>query len=173
MQEILSHTPIWVFGVLCLLLVFGGMQRFTRSVSVKRAIIVPLAMCLWSLSLLMSRLADSPAFSAAVLSWCGAVALSVLLSWLIAYPHGLLLEDAGRRVRVPGSFVPLLLMLLIFCARFISAVMLVREPAWRDALSFALGFSVLYGLISGVFLARALGVWRLLRQADAQAMGLA
>ncbi|GAB4056846.1 DUF6622 family protein [Uliginosibacterium sediminicola] len=170
MQEILSHTPIWVFGVLCLLLAFGGMQSFTRSLSVKRALIVPLAMSLWSLSLLMSRLAGSPAFSAAVLSWCGAVALSVLFSGLIGYPRGLQLEAGGRKVRVPGSLVPLVLMLMIFCARFISAVMLAREPAWRDSLGFGLGFSVFYGLISGVFLARALGVWRLLRRADAQAM---
>ena len=54
MEEILKHTPIWVFFILIALLYLGYIQSKTRTVTIRRAIVIPIAMT--ALSLIWHRI---------------------------------------------------------------------------------------------------------------------
>ena len=49
MTQILTHTPLWVFGLFFGLVYLGYLQSRTRQVSRGRLIVLPLAMLAWSL----------------------------------------------------------------------------------------------------------------------------
>ena len=47
MTQILTHTPLWVFGLFFGLVYLGYLQSRTRQVSRGRLIVLPLAMLAW------------------------------------------------------------------------------------------------------------------------------
>lgn len=67
---------------------------------------------------------------------------------------------------VPGSWVPLALMMALFSLKFGVGVALAHQPELRQSAGLAVAAaSAAYGLFSGVFLGRALALWALARQA--------
>lgn len=66
-----------------------------------------------------------------------------------------------RTFQVPGSWVPLALMVGIFANKYVVGVTLNMHPEVAHEAIFTLGFSALYGAFSGVFAARAARLWRL------------
>jgi hypothetical protein len=70
--------------------------------------------------------------------------------------------DAARaRFTLPGSAVPLALMMGIFLTKYAVGVALSVAPALSRDAAFAAVVGGLYGAFSGVFGARALRLWRL------------
>jgi hypothetical protein len=66
-----------------------------------------------------------------------------------------------RTFHVPGSWVPLVLMVGIFASKYVVGVALNLHPELMHEATFTLGFSALNGAFSGVFAARAIRLWRL------------
>ena len=62
---------------------------------------------------------------------------------------------------MPGSAVPLALMMGIFFTKYAVGVTLGMHLAQANDVSFALAVSALYGAFSGVFAGRAARLWRL------------
>jgi Na+/H+ antiporter NhaC len=72
--------------------------------------------------------------------------------------------DAERRVLMPGSLLPLVLMLGLFLFKYSVGFSLAINPGLA-ADTVTAGFAgLVYGAFSGVFLARALAVGRAVRQ---------
>jgi hypothetical protein len=87
--------------------------------------------------------------------------LALLANRTLRWPRTIELAADGRFV-LPGSPWPLLLMWTIFGLRYAVAVTLVFHPAWAHTDAMAIGVPALYGLLSGLFAARA---WRVLQSA--------
>ena len=73
----------------------------------------------------------------------------------------------ARSFSLPGSGVPLALMMGIFTTKYAVGVALSLHPALEHDTLVALGISTLYGVFSGSFIARALRLWRLALAAHA------
>ncbi|HEX5126254.1 MAG TPA: DUF6622 family protein [Rhodocyclaceae bacterium] len=157
MIQFLQHVPLWVYGVFLFLVAAGVSQLRDRSVSARRAVLMPLAMMLWS----ASKLVTSPqTASTAGLAWGLALGFSLLICLLAGYPRGIAMEASGRSLRMSGSALPLVLMMLVFVVRFVATALAIRQPQLAASAPFASGFGLVYGLISGIFFARAIGVLR-------------
>jgi hypothetical protein len=48
LTQIVAHTPVWVWGILILLLALGLMQAKTRRLTIQRVSVVPLVMLAYS-----------------------------------------------------------------------------------------------------------------------------
>lgn len=159
----LAHIPVWVPAVLLLLLYLGHRQAQARVVRPAVLVAVAVAMCGLSLYGVVSAFGVVPV---ALLPWLAGYALSAIGGSRLVSRQGMAVVDAA--VRVPGSWVPLALMLGIFTARFAlgfaAAVRpsLVHDPVLVAALSAALG------ALSGGFGARALAVRRFARRGGAR-----
>ncbi len=70
-------------------------------------------------------------------------------------------DAATRRFILPGSPLPLLLILGIFLTKYAVGVTLAMRPALGGETDFALSVAGLYGIFSGILLGRALRLWRL------------
>lgn len=151
----LSSIPPWVFAILLVLLVLGYRQSRTRLVAPGSVAALALAMFCLSLYGVVTAFGVRPAPLA---SWAAGLAVSIAAGGRVFGPQGL--SRVAGSVQVPGSWLPLGLMLGIFVAKFVLGFAtgvgspIVREPWFIAAASFV------FGLLSGGFVARALVVHR-------------
>ena len=151
---ILQNTPYWVWGVFILLLVVGLSQTRTRSVSRPLIFLLPFIMIPLSFSTIASAFGIRPL---SVIAWgLGIAAAFALNIFVFRAPSGVrYLGDAGK-FEVPGSLVPLVLMMTIFLARFVLGVTRAVNPALVATDLFAGAVSGVLGICSGLFAARAM-----------------
>jgi hypothetical protein len=159
--RVLSGTPTWVWGLLVSLVLLGLSQARARTASLARTAILPIAMIVLALWGLMSAFRGSPEFGSVLLTWFGAAALPLAATASLAPPAGARYEAVSRRFSLPGSWVPLLLILSIFLTKYIVGIELAMQPALARDGQYSLVVSAIYGLFSGIFTGRTVRLWRL------------
>lgn len=156
--QILTHTPRWVFVLFLALLALGLQHLAARRVTLRRVAVLPVAMTGLSVWGVVSAFAAQPA---ALLAWALSAALTAALLLRRPAPRGTRYDAATRRFELPGSAVPLVLMMGVFFTKYAAGVALAQAPQLAAQAGFALAFSTLYGLFSGLFIGRAARLWRL------------
>lgn len=150
--QILSHTPVWVFGLLLGLLGLGLMQARTRSVRKAPALLFPAGM----IALSVAGIHWSFGFTAlAVASWFVAAATATACGYAYLRDKNVLWQKNEGKFFIPGSWVPLAVMMTLFSLKYVHAVMKVIHPDSVAAPVFIGTLSAVYGLLSGYFSARA------------------
>jgi hypothetical protein len=157
----LSQIPLWPFAILALLVALGIWQRRTREVTPAAPAVVAAAFLAYSLYGVVSSFGVS---AHPLLAWVVGLVLALTGGWPVFAPRGLMPAADARRVVVPGSWLPLVLMLCIFAAKFVvgfvaGARLDVGHSAW-----FAPTVGLVLGVLSGAFVVRALVVLRFARR---------
>jgi hypothetical protein len=161
---ILKHTPLWVFGLFFGLAYVGYLQSKARLVSRHRLAVLPLAMlCLSFLGVWSSFGANLTAFG----SWAFALLAVVTFSLALAPPRGVSYSAQSKLFMVPGSWIPLALMMCIFFTKYAVAVARAVNPGSSNSIAWVTVVCAICGLCSGFFLARALRVARIVKQRQA------
>lgn len=153
----LTRVPVWVFVVLALLVVVG--LRYSRPRAVAPGAVAALALAMLGLSLNAALAAFGPE-PASLLAWAAGMAASTLLGARVFGPRGLALSAATGRIHVPGSWLPLGLMLAMFSAKFVLGYAKGADLAVVHQTWFAAALCLSFGLLSGGFAARAIEVLR-------------
>jgi hypothetical protein len=159
--EILQHTPPWVFVLFFVLLGLGVVQLRPRVVSLARAVSIPIAMIVLSVFGVVSVFQTS---LIAIFAWLVGMGLAIVLNRWWCYPKGVVFQPSSRTLSIPGSWMPLTLMMVIYFTKYGVAVVLARNSALLAVNSFIGCVSLVYGFISGIFFAGALLIWRTTRQ---------
>ncbi len=164
---ILSYTPTWVWALLAALVALGLLQTRPRRVARAQLLALPLALLglgLWSLL---------PVFAAqpqAALIWALGLAGFAALGLRLPRPaQARWLADA-QRLQLPGSWVPMAIILAIFSLRYATGVSMALHPAWRTMASVQWPLAALSGALGGLFLGRALGLLQLTRRSGGTTM---
>ena len=156
----LAHVPPWVFGVFVLLLALGILLSRPRAVHPVAPVLMAAGFIAYSLYGVISSFDLSPA---SVLPWAAGALASVFLGGRLFGPSGMTRVTGTGKILVPGSWVPLALMMGIFLAKFVvgfvrGAHLPVGTQAW-----FAPAVCAALGCLSGGFTTRALNVRRFAR----------
>jgi len=168
---ILARTPVWVWGLLAALLVLGITQTRDRTVGFARTLLVPIAMGSFAIFGVVTALGATPGIAAAWFTSAGIVVYALLRSGPAA---GVRYDAAKRTFFMPGSWVPMALILAVFMTRYVVNVSLVLHPDLKADVDIALAIAALYGVFSGLFVGRAAKLIRLaLRPVPAAAPALA
>ena len=154
LMQVILHTPKWVFAVFFLLLWLGSKQLLANNVSLTRVALMPVAMGGLSLYGVVSVFGDS------------ALVLQRPLPAATRY------DAAERRFHVAGSPVPLMLMMGIFLTKYVVGAALAMHPELGHQAAFGIVVPTLYGAFTGVFLARAVRLWKLAIRTDAMSAGV-
>ena len=157
------RTPVWVWGVLLMLLTIGLHQTRNRTVSRAAVSLLPALMLVLSFFSLLSTFGFSALAMACWLAGVGGVGGV----GGIAGPGGKLLISPETRLvtaknmyYVPGSWLPLAAMMALFACKYTASVLLARQIPIAATAGFMAITSLLYGLFSGIFLARAIAIHR-------------
>lgn len=152
---ILQHTPGWVWGLLTALAALGLWQTRDREMTLARVTILPLVLIALSLSGVLNAFGHFPV---ALGGWAaGAGAALAFGRQLLAVRGARWSADAGL-LHVPGSWLPLVLIVGLFCIKYFAGASLVMHPTLAGDASFAGLCSLAYGSFSGLFLARAMSL---------------
>ncbi len=157
---VLRQTPLWVWGLLVALLALGASQLRERSASLARVSLMPLAMTLFSVSGTVSAFGATPHLALAVSAWLIAAVLAFALV-ARGRADGARYDPALRLYRLPGSIVPLLLIVGIFLVKYVVGVDLTMAPQLVRDTQYVLCVAALYGAFTGFFIGRAARLWRL------------
>lgn len=156
--QILINTPLWVWGMLAGLLVLGFSQTRNRTVGLPRIIILPVTLGAFSLYGTISAFGTSPAVLG---SWLATAILLVLVVTQLPLPAGSRYDSATRQFQLPGSWIPMALIMAIFLTKYVVGVSLVMHPELKVHANFSLTIGTLYGVFSGIFAGRAIRLVRL------------
>lgn len=158
--EIVSRTPLWVWGLFTALLALGLYQRRTRQVRPAQLLVLPLVLLGLGLTSLSAAFTVQPVLAVA---WLAALGGALTLGLRLPTAAGTHWDMSTGRLQLVGSWFPMVLILAVFTLRYVAAVSLVLHPAWRQDLAVQLPLCLAFGALSGLFLGRALGLRRLAR----------
>lgn len=159
-MQIFTYTPLWVWGLAAALLALGLWQRRTRRVAPAALLGLPLGMLALGLWTMAPGFVQAPATA---LAWLLALGTGGLLGRRWPAPTGACWHAMTGRLHVPGSWLPLILITIIFSLRYASQVALVINPALRHSLLAQTLLALAFGWLGGLFLGRALGLLALTR----------
>lgn len=148
-MDIISHTPVWVWPLLVFLVLSGiaALQpRKSRPVSM---LLIPVFFFVWGLSAIFLTLS---AWLATLAVFIVAMAIGSAAGWLLArrYPAATYDEDAKRVMR-PGTPLTLIFILIGFAAKYVLSAVIAINPDLSATLGFSIVYGTMSGLISGVF----------------------
>lgn len=164
LATVVRHTPAWVWALLAALAWAGITQLRHRTAGLVRIAVLPLAMTALSLWGLAGAFGASPMLASLVLMWIAVAAVAFAFIGRMNAPHGTRYDAEARTFFLPGSWVPLALILGIFVTRYIVNVDVAITPALVADGRYTLAVAALYGLFTGIFLGRAARLWRLTPQ---------
>lgn len=154
LSQILTRTPSWVWVILAVLIFMGIRALRPRTIKRFTVLIAPIAFLI--LGLTSSRGAMGfAAWGASLL----AVAAFTFFVWKPTAGARYLPE--GDQLHLPGSVVPMILMLAIFLLNYAINVTLAVNPALRSELVWQIGPGVVLGALSGLFAGRAFTMYRM------------
>ncbi|HEY9063685.1 MAG TPA: DUF6622 family protein [Burkholderiaceae bacterium] len=168
--QIVQHTPVWVWGLLAGLVAYGVSQARDRELSLTRLTILPLVMLALSFSGVVSAFAHA---GIALLAWAAGIAVALSIGRPLVRSRGARWSSATGLLHVPGSWMPLALMVAVFLVKYVAGVTLALHPELAANTLFGAGCGLAYGTFSGLFAARALGLRRLAVTPRAAAASLA
>ena len=163
--QILQRTPVWVWPLFAALLYLGYAQSKTRRVPKARLFALPAA--LLGLSLYsMSATFGATRFGFA--AWLAGGMLALMLNRILKQPAGVGYAPDTRAFTIPGSRLPLILMMAIFAVRYAVAAAIAVDASLREASAFVGIAGLAYGFLSGMFFARARHAGRFAAQAQSR-----
>jgi hypothetical protein len=154
-MQILTHTPLWVFGLLIVLIVFGIKQSRSRNVHAVLAYVMPLGMMALSLAGINSSFGLKPAPMA---MWAIALLVVTVIGYRYFRDDRVTFARASRTFFIPGSWVPLCVIMAIFVTKYLFAVMRAYDAQVVASPNFVIALCLAYGCFSGYFAARVVNL---------------
>lgn len=151
--QILINTPKWVFILFIALLTLGFYLRGDRRVSLTGVLSLHASM------LGLSMYGVAAGFGSAIVPvffWMAGIGAAGLIGIRLGQPRGARYQADIKTFFVPGSWLPLWMMMLIFFIKFTVGVTLARHLPIASDPVFIGSSCFCYGLPSGMLVARAL-----------------
>ncbi|MGH8081421.1 MAG: DUF6622 family protein [Lysobacter sp.] len=147
LSALLTHTPVWVYALLALLIWLGAQRLRPRTTAIARVWTVPAIFIAWGLWGLFAR--DGASADIAAHWFAGALLGVGLGAWSLA-PAGLSFDHRNGLVRQAGSVMPMLRILAIFLGHYVLQVIASVSPHLRDS---AMGADIyVSGISAGFFI---------------------
>jgi hypothetical protein len=153
---VLSHTPLWVYGLFAFLM-WRGLNAMTEAkVSPWRLALIPAAFVIWGASGLFQKNGFSAlTVSAFFVAALAGAALGLALLWRTPVE----IDRANGLINRPADYTVLPLILLAFGVKYTLAVMVAMTPALQaEPMVMASGMAA-SGLFAGIFIGKLTVYW--------------
>ena len=153
--EILTHTPLWVYGLFVGLIFVGWQQTRERHVKQSTLLILPLGM----LALSFFGATSSFGYSLTImLLWLAGVLSSTIIGLLLFSASSASYQAQNTSFKIPGSWWPMIFIMAIFFTKYTVGVLTSIKPELFANAALVLSLAAFYGILSGPFIARAIRV---------------
>ena len=155
-MSVLLKAPIWVWPLLAVLILLGVRSARPRTLSGAAVFVWPVIMTMLSVYGLLSKYgANAAAWESWLFGFIAAIAIGRIFG---RGARAVRYNAHTRRFEVPGSWMPLVLILTLFCTRFAIGVANARFPQIVGSPAFLATVGLALGGCSGAFAARSIAV---------------
>ena len=154
LSTIISHTPLWVWLLLGFVVSRGVNALRPRELAPSRVILVPAIFLVWGLSGLIGGAGGFVLpLGLFVVAMAAGLFVGRGLAQLSPAPH---IIPGNGRLAMPGSPIPLVMIVLAFAIKYVGAVALavIDEPLLHGQIAWLM--TVVGGLFAGMFWGRTL-----------------
>ncbi|MFM0336314.1 DUF6622 family protein [Paraburkholderia fungorum] len=156
---IIHGTPTWVWVLLVVLLSRGFKALRSGTASLSKLAIVPLIFAGWGIAHLLS---DPLAGWSAAIAWTTGALVGMMGGVFIASRSRFMVDPIANTVMLPGSVLPLLLIIATFVTKFWLGVEFATVTDASSLGTVVLIDAVVSGAVAGVFAGRFFTYWRAL-----------
>ncbi|CAN7402463.1 hypothetical protein LJR289_002443 [Pseudoduganella sp. LjRoot289] len=149
LRQILIQTPVYVWAILAFLVYRGMVASKDRLVNYPSVFIIPAVMLVLGLQSITRGFGLETLAGAA---WLAGALIGAGLAYTFTGP--ITVDRAAGVVMQRGSWLPLTLMMAIFCCKYAVAVTVAIQPALSGEPRFAVPVCLAFGLFNGIFLGR-------------------
>ncbi len=149
--NLLTHTPLYVYWIFFSLLIVGITQVKTRQIGFKRAIVIPVILILLSIYAIFHDFGIN--FFGLLFWFCGIVFV-LLINIIIKNQKEIKYSKTSKVFTVEGSFIPLLMMMLLFFTKYTVGVVTAQNLELLHTSVFIGTISFFYGIFLGTYILR-------------------
>ena len=154
---IIMSTPLYAWFILLVLIILGVSLSRDRQLSPLRVALLPIATTIFSL---YGLLADfGPSFYT-IAAWGLGIVVTSVIGLYVGLPAGVKYDEQSNRFSIEGSWIPLIILMVIFGNKYIINVIKIFSIPIIEELWFRVSICGLYGFYNGIFCARALVIMR-------------
>ncbi len=153
--QILTHTPLWVYGLFIALVVFGLQQTRSRNVNAVLAYFLPFGMIALSLAGIQSSFGITPV---PVAMWAIGLLIVTVIGFKYFRDDRVTFSRSSRSFFIPGSWTPFFVIMALFLIKYVFAIMRAYDAGIVTSQAFVAALSLAYGCSSGYFSARAVNL---------------
>lgn len=154
--NILTHTPLYVWVILALLVIRGVGASRDREMAFYKLVILPI---LLPLAMLAELTVKYGLGSAALPAWAAGAAVAGIATWKLSGARISAGKQAGK-VLVRGSWLLLAVLMTVFLTKYVATVALLITPHLRAHMLFMTPVCLMYGVCNGILLARLARDWQ-------------
>ena len=151
MLDIMQKTPPWVYLLFIALLVFGIKQKRDRTASKAALLLLPVGMIIFSLFDMTTNIGIS---GYQLMSWSTGAVIAWPLALRLLTPQNIGYDATTGKVFVPGSWVPLIIIMGVFSVKYVQGAITALSPQTTNTVLFLWLFSFFNGVFFGIFSAR-------------------
>lgn len=151
--QAIIHTPIWVYFLFAYLIFVGIKASRTRTVSIKKLLIIPIIFACLSVHTLVTAFDVN---SLVISTWLVTTLIGVLVGWLLVYRYQLIVDRKNLTITVPGNWLTLSIILIVFLSKYYFGYELAVDPELARQSAFELGLLIVTGICSGLLIGRVL-----------------
>lgn len=167
-EAILRGTPVWVWILLIYLLSRGikAMQGGTAPLS--KLAIIPVVFAVWGI---MHLVREPAAGWKTALAWAIGAAFGILAGIAIAARTRFTVDPAQKTVTLPGSIVPMILIVVTFASKFYVGFKLATSSGLGIDSPIVVFDGLISGAVAGIFAGRFLIYVKRFRSASETGLG--
>lgn len=144
MLELIKGTPIWVWLLLLFLIYMGSKSLFDRTIELKKLLIMPIVF----LVMTTSHIKDP-------LSYGIFLVMGAIIGSLSCFKYKIRVDREHKVLRIPGSPIPLILIILVFAKNYFYGYEHAVHPEMFKNIFFLAISYIVSGVFSGIFIGRA------------------
>lgn len=157
--QILIHTPWWVYLLFAYLIFIGVKASKTRAVPFLKLLVAPVIFTWMSVDTLTGDVGLS---GYAVSIWVITILLGTFLGWLQLYWMKVQTDRQHLLVKMPGSWITLILVLVIFFSKYYFGYSSAVDPALLHNGVYVFFMLAISGVCTGLFIGRVVRIIQLL-----------
>jgi hypothetical protein len=159
LAAVIHGTPVWVWVLLVVLLSRGFKALRSGTAPLSKLALIPLIFAVWGIAHLLS---DPLVGWSSAVAWITGALVGVAGGVFIASRSRFIVDPIANTVMLPGSVVPLLLIIVTFAVKFWLGVEFATVTDVASLGVFVLIDAVVSGAVAGVFAGRFFTYWRAL-----------
>jgi len=158
LAQLISRTPVWVWALLVFLLYRGVKASQDRELGLRAMLVIPCVMLFLSVQGMFQHFGFAP-IPFSIWALCLMITAGVAAHFTSAGSFRII---SPTHLWVRGSWLPLILMLLIFIVKYAENVAVAIQPALRTETAFVLICSAVFGVMNGLFFGKLVRLRQLL-----------